>query len=163
AGRSVRRDLATGLGEQGFDWDLGGAFPIVPIDLVSEDTSPTVYSLVEGEPLSASLPLRMTTAMARRHRCPPPPGARQKAGGRGGVPRHERPRCLRGRDARVRAHVELALPARQRVGGFCGNGARRVGAMGVRDAKTQGAPIVVTVDATEDAAARMHSAATRHS
>ncbi len=37
------------------------------------------------------------------------------------------------------------------------------GCDGRRDARTQGAPIVVTIGATEDAAARMHSAAARHS
>jgi hypothetical protein len=64
-GRSIRRDLATGLVEQVFDWDLGGSVRLVPIDLVSEDTSHTVYSLVEGDPLSASVRFRMTTGMAR--------------------------------------------------------------------------------------------------
>jgi putative CocE/NonD family hydrolase len=64
-GRTISRDLATGLVEQVFDWDLGGSFRIVPIDLVSQDTSHTVYSLVEGDPLSAAVRFRMTTGMAR--------------------------------------------------------------------------------------------------
>ena len=65
AGRRVRRDLATGLVEQEFDWDLGGTVRLVPIDLVSHDDSRTVYSIVEGEPLSASVRFRATTGMAR--------------------------------------------------------------------------------------------------
>ena len=41
--------------------------------------------------------------------------------------------------------------------------ARCRGAMGACDARTQGAPIVPSIGATEDAAARVHSAARRHS
>jgi hypothetical protein len=37
-----------------------------------------------------------------------------------------------------------------------------VGAIGARVARTQGASIAVAIEATEDAAARSHSAATRH-
>jgi uncharacterized protein len=64
-GRFLRRDLATGLVEQVFDWDLGGKQRFVPIDLVSEDTSHTVYSIREGNPLSATVRLRATSGMAR--------------------------------------------------------------------------------------------------
>jgi predicted acyl esterase len=63
--RSLRRDLVTGLVEQVFDWDVGGAVRLVPIDLVSSDTSHTVYSIVEGDPLSAKVEFRATTGMAR--------------------------------------------------------------------------------------------------
>jgi uncharacterized protein len=63
--RSIRRDLVTGLVEQVFDWDVGGAVRLVPIDLVSSDTSHTVYSIVEGDPLSAKVEFRATTGMAR--------------------------------------------------------------------------------------------------
>ena len=38
---------------------------LVPIDLVSHDESRTVYSIVEGEPLSASVRFRATTGMSR--------------------------------------------------------------------------------------------------
>jgi uncharacterized protein len=65
AGRFLRRDLATGLVEQVFDWDLGGAQRFVPIDLLSEDSSHTVYSIREGDPLSASVRFRARTGMAR--------------------------------------------------------------------------------------------------
>jgi uncharacterized protein len=64
-GRSLRRDLATGLVEQVFDWELGGGQRLVPIDLFTEDTSHTVYSIVEGDPLSASVRFRSSTVMAR--------------------------------------------------------------------------------------------------
>lgn len=65
AGRSIRRDLATGLVEQVFDWDVGGTVRLVPIDLVSEDTSHAVYSIVEGEPLSAAVRFQAATGMSR--------------------------------------------------------------------------------------------------
>jgi hypothetical protein len=64
-GRRLRRDLATGLLEQEFDWDVGGTVRLVPIDLVSSDESRTVYSIVEGDPLSASVRFRAVTGMAR--------------------------------------------------------------------------------------------------
>jgi hypothetical protein len=64
-GRSIRRDLATGLVEQTFDWDVGGTVRLVPIDLVSDDASHVVYSIVEDDPLSASVRFRARTGMAR--------------------------------------------------------------------------------------------------
>jgi hypothetical protein len=65
AGRYLSRDLATGLVEQVFDWDLGGAQRLVLIDLLSEDSNHTVYSIVEGDPLSARVEFRASTGMAR--------------------------------------------------------------------------------------------------
>jgi uncharacterized protein len=65
AGRYLSRDLATGLVEQVFDWDLGGAQRFVLIDLLSEDSSHTVYSIVEGDPLTARVEFRASTGMAR--------------------------------------------------------------------------------------------------
>jgi putative CocE/NonD family hydrolase len=64
-GRVLKRNLATGLVEQIFDWNLGGTQRVVPIDLVSEDTSHTVYSIVEGDPLSAAVRFHATSGMAR--------------------------------------------------------------------------------------------------
>ncbi|HEX2045179.1 MAG TPA: CocE/NonD family hydrolase [Gaiellaceae bacterium] len=64
-GRSLVRDLAGGLVELVFDWNLGGAQRLVPIELLTEDTSHTVYSIVEGDPLSAAVRFRATSAMAR--------------------------------------------------------------------------------------------------
>jgi uncharacterized protein len=64
-GRFVRRDLATGLVEQVFDWDLEGAQRFVSIDLASEETSHTVFAIREGDPLSASVRFRATSGVAR--------------------------------------------------------------------------------------------------
>jgi hypothetical protein len=64
-GRTVCRDLATGLVEQVFDWDLGGSVRLVDIDLRSWDTSRTVFSIREGDPLSAEVRFRATSGMAR--------------------------------------------------------------------------------------------------
>ena len=65
AGRKLVRDIATGRLEQVFDWDLGGTIKLVPIGLVSSDVSHTVYSIVDGDPLSASVRFRAATGMAR--------------------------------------------------------------------------------------------------
>jgi hypothetical protein len=64
-GRSLRRDLATGMVEQVFDWDLGGTQRLVDIDLETSDTSHTVYSIREGDPLSASVRFHASSGMAR--------------------------------------------------------------------------------------------------
>jgi predicted acyl esterase len=64
-GRTIRRELATGLVEQVFDWDLGGASRLVAIDLDTSDSSHTVYSIVEGDPLSAAVRFRATSGMGR--------------------------------------------------------------------------------------------------
>ncbi len=64
-GRSIRRDLATGLVEQVFDWDLGGTQRLVDIDLETSDTSHTVYSIREGDPLSAEVRFHATSGMGR--------------------------------------------------------------------------------------------------
>jgi predicted acyl esterase len=64
-GRFLRRELATGLVEQVFDWDLGGTQRLVDIDLETSDTSHTVFALREGDPLSASVRFHATSGMAR--------------------------------------------------------------------------------------------------
>jgi hypothetical protein len=64
-GRTIRRELATGLVEQIFDWDLGGASRLVAIDLDTSDSSHTVYAIVEGDPLSAAVHFRATSGMGR--------------------------------------------------------------------------------------------------
>jgi hypothetical protein len=64
-GRSLRRDLATGLVEQVFDWDLGGSQRLVDIDLETSDTSHTVYAIREGDPLSAAVRFHATSGMGR--------------------------------------------------------------------------------------------------
>jgi putative CocE/NonD family hydrolase len=64
-GRTLTRDFATGVVEQTFDWDLGGTARLVPIDLETSDTSHTVYSICDEDPLSASVRFRATTGMGR--------------------------------------------------------------------------------------------------
>jgi len=64
-GRAIRRELATGLVEQIFDWDLGGASRLVAIELDTSDSSHTVYSIVEGDPLSAAVHFRAISGMGR--------------------------------------------------------------------------------------------------
>jgi hypothetical protein len=64
-GRSLRRNHATGLVEQVFDWDLGGSQRFVDIDLETSDTSHTVYSIREGDPLSAEVRFHATSGMGR--------------------------------------------------------------------------------------------------
>jgi uncharacterized protein len=64
-GRFIRRDLSTNLLEQVFDYDLGGTQKILDIDLETSDTSHTVYSIVEGDPLSAAVRFHATSGMAR--------------------------------------------------------------------------------------------------
>jgi predicted acyl esterase len=64
-GRTIVRDLATGLVEQRFDYDLGGTVRLVPIGLESTDTSSTIYSIREGDPLSAAVRFEATSGMAR--------------------------------------------------------------------------------------------------
>jgi hypothetical protein len=64
-GRTIRRELATGLVEQVFDWDLGGSQRFVDIDLESSDTSHTVYAIREGDPLSAEVRFHAASSMGR--------------------------------------------------------------------------------------------------
>ena len=64
-GRSLRRNHATGIVEQVFDWDLGGSQRFVDIDLETSDTSHTVYSIREGDPLSAEVRFHATSGMGR--------------------------------------------------------------------------------------------------
>jgi len=64
-GRTIRRELATGLVEQVFDWDLGGSSRLVGIDLDTSDSSHTVYSITEGDPLSAAVRFRASSGMGR--------------------------------------------------------------------------------------------------
>jgi uncharacterized protein len=64
-GRFLRKEHATGLVEQVFDWDLGGSVHFVDTGLESSDTSHTVYSIVEGDPLSAAVRFRATSGMGR--------------------------------------------------------------------------------------------------
>ena len=62
---SGARDDATGRVEQIFDWALGGSVRFLDIDLESSDTSHCVYSIVEGDPLSAEVRFHATSDMGR--------------------------------------------------------------------------------------------------
>jgi putative CocE/NonD family hydrolase len=62
---TLRRDLATGLVEKVFDWDLGGSTRLVDADLETSDASHCVYSIVEGDPLSAAVQFRASSGMGR--------------------------------------------------------------------------------------------------
>ena len=62
---TLRRDLATGRVEKVFDWDLGGSLRLVDIDLETSDTSHCVYSIDEGDPLSAKVEFRASSGMGR--------------------------------------------------------------------------------------------------
>jgi hypothetical protein len=64
-GRSLRQDVAAGVHEQVFDWDLGGLVRLSDIDLEAEDTSRTTFRIVEGDPLSAQVRVDATTSMCR--------------------------------------------------------------------------------------------------
>jgi uncharacterized protein len=62
---TLRRDLATGLVEKVFDWDLGGSLRLVAADLETSDASHCVYSIVEEDPLSAKVEFRASSGMGR--------------------------------------------------------------------------------------------------
>ena len=62
---TLRRDLATGVVEKVFDWDLGGSLRLVGADLETSDSSHCVYSIVEGDPLSAKVEFRASSGMGR--------------------------------------------------------------------------------------------------
>ncbi|HSE81244.1 MAG TPA: CocE/NonD family hydrolase [Gaiellaceae bacterium] len=64
-GRTIRRELASSLVEQVFDWDLGGSQRLVDIDLETADASRTVYSVREGDPLSAEVRFHAASGMGR--------------------------------------------------------------------------------------------------
>jgi len=64
-GRYLRKEHATGRVEQIFDWALGGSVRFLGIDLESADASHCVYSIVEGDPLSAEVRFHAASDMGR--------------------------------------------------------------------------------------------------
>jgi hypothetical protein len=68
-GRFLTVDVAGGVNEQVFDWDLGGLFRLPDIDVDGEDTARTTFRIVEGDPLSASCRVDATTMMRRGDWC----------------------------------------------------------------------------------------------
>jgi len=65
AAHAVTRNLATGRTEKVFDWDLGGSTRLVAANLDTSDASHCVYSIVEGDPLSAAVNFHATSGMGR--------------------------------------------------------------------------------------------------
>jgi putative CocE/NonD family hydrolase len=64
AGRELARDLATNRVVLHYDWDVGGLARL-PNGLETQDTNRTVYSIVEGDPVSASVRCEMSASLAR--------------------------------------------------------------------------------------------------
>jgi hypothetical protein len=62
---TLRRDLATGRVEKVFDWDLGGSLRLMDADLETSDASHCVYTIVDGDPLSARVEFRASSGMGR--------------------------------------------------------------------------------------------------
>ena len=71
AGRTLTHDLSTGRVELAYDWQVGGLIRL-PNGLEVEDRNFTVFSIVEGEPLSARVRCETAGAIGRgdwRTRC----------------------------------------------------------------------------------------------
>jgi uncharacterized protein len=62
--RRLEHDLASGRSELVFDWDCGGR-TLLPNGIEYEDTSLARYSIVEGDPLSASVRVENTCGHGR--------------------------------------------------------------------------------------------------
>jgi hypothetical protein len=58
-------DLATGVHEIHFEWDVGGHRRLVEAGTEMEDTNVTTYRITDGDPLSAAVHVRCTTALGR--------------------------------------------------------------------------------------------------
>ena len=71
AGRTITHDLSTGRVELSYDWQVGGLIRL-PNGLEIEDRNLTVFSIVEGDPLSARVRSETAGAIGRgdwRTRC----------------------------------------------------------------------------------------------
>jgi predicted acyl esterase len=64
-GRTLERDFASGHTELTFDWATGGLWRIVESGLASGCWASTTYAIDPGDPLSAEVRCRTTTALAR--------------------------------------------------------------------------------------------------
>ena len=62
--RTLTRDMATGAHELAFTWDVGGQRRLVADATEMDDTNVTSYRIVEGDPLSASVRVRCSSALA---------------------------------------------------------------------------------------------------
>jgi len=65
AGRSIHTDLSTGRSQLVYDWDVGGRFRLPSNGLEFEDRIRAVYSIVEGDPLSACVRCEADGAFGR--------------------------------------------------------------------------------------------------
>jgi len=54
-GRTITRDLAAGRADLAYEWDVGGRYRLPANGLEFEDRILAVYSIAEGDPLSASV------------------------------------------------------------------------------------------------------------
>jgi uncharacterized protein len=63
--RTLTRDLASGAHEIAFTWDVGGHRRLVEARTEMEDENVTTYRIVEGDPLSASVHCRCSSALGR--------------------------------------------------------------------------------------------------
>jgi uncharacterized protein len=63
--RTVERDLATGVHELHFQWDVGGHRRLADGGPELDDTNRTSYRIVEGDPLSAGVRVRCESTLAR--------------------------------------------------------------------------------------------------
>ena len=64
-GRTLCRNYATGRLEQRFGYDVGGTVRFLAIDLVSEDSNTSAYSITDDDPLSAEVTFRAASGIAR--------------------------------------------------------------------------------------------------
>jgi uncharacterized protein len=107
--RTLTRDLATGAHELTFRWDVGGRRRLTDTGAELDDTNLTTYRIVDGDPLSAGVRCRCASTLARGdwH-------TRVETDSRMTATATEflvtRPRRVRGRQARLRAHVDAAVP-----------------------------------------------------
>jgi len=65
AGRSIRHDLSTGRVELVYDWDVGGLWRMPSNGLEFEDVNTTIFSISEGDPLSARVVCRVDGTFGR--------------------------------------------------------------------------------------------------
>ena len=108
-------DIATGEHEIRFEWDVGGRRRLVEAGTEMYDTNVTTYRITDGDPLSAEVHVRCTTALGRGawQTCVQTDSRMTRHGRR--VPRHPARRRLRGRRALPLTHLGAALPPRRGV------------------------------------------------
>ena len=102
--------------EIAFEWDVGGhRRRLVEAGTEMDDTNVTTYRIVDGDPLSAAVEARCSSALARDGWHARVDTAERDDRDRERVPRDPAPRRLRGRRAGLLAHVGAVVPARRRL------------------------------------------------